>query len=109
MRPLIQEIQTAHTPESLGENLRGENGVVLLRTSQFDLPSVRPSHFSPSAPSVRAAKSLPPALNSQPSTLNFNSATPGTSSTPSWRATNCWTKLTCRFRLAVRLAIGATT
>ena len=41
MRPLIQEIQTAHTPESLGENLRGENGVVLLRTSQFDLPSAR--------------------------------------------------------------------
>src|ERR1039457_549298 len=41
MRPLIQEIQTAHTPESLGENLRAENGVVLLRTSQFDLPSAR--------------------------------------------------------------------
>jgi len=30
MRPLIQEIQTAHTPESLVENLRGENGIVLL-------------------------------------------------------------------------------
>ena len=41
MRPLIQEIQTAHTPESLVENLRGENGIALLRTSQFDSPSSR--------------------------------------------------------------------
>ena len=41
MRPLIQEISTVHTPESLVENLRGEAGVVLLRTSQFDLPSAR--------------------------------------------------------------------
>jgi para-aminobenzoate synthetase component I len=41
MRPLIQETQTAHTPESLVENLRGEPGIVLLRTSQFDSPSAR--------------------------------------------------------------------
>jgi para-aminobenzoate synthetase component 1 len=41
MRPLIEEIQTAHTPESLVENLRGEPGIVLLRTSQFDSPSAR--------------------------------------------------------------------
>ncbi len=41
MRPLIQEIQTAHTPESLVENLRGEPGTVLLRTSQFDSPLAR--------------------------------------------------------------------
>src|SRR5437868_2038960 len=41
MRPLIQEIATAHTPESLVENLRSERGVVLLRTSQFDSPSAR--------------------------------------------------------------------
>ena len=41
MRPLIQEIPTAHTPESLVENLRGENGIVLLRTSQFDSPAAR--------------------------------------------------------------------
>ncbi len=41
MRPLIEEIQTAHTPETLVENLRAEPGVVLLRTSQFDLPSAR--------------------------------------------------------------------
>jgi para-aminobenzoate synthetase component 1 len=41
MRPLIQEIPTAHTPESLVENLRGESGIVLLRTSQFDLPAAR--------------------------------------------------------------------
>ena len=41
MRPLIQEIATRHTPESLVENLHGETGTVLLRTSQFDLPSAR--------------------------------------------------------------------
>ncbi|HEX4264601.1 MAG TPA: anthranilate synthase component I family protein [Verrucomicrobiae bacterium] len=41
MRPLIQEIQTGHTPESLVENLRGEPGVVLLRTSSFDSPFAR--------------------------------------------------------------------
>src|ERR1039457_3351158 len=41
MRPLIQEIPTAHTPESLVANLRGEAGIVLLRTTQFDSPSAR--------------------------------------------------------------------
>src|SRR5437660_9748825 len=41
MRPLIQEIQTAHSPESLIEKLRGDPRVVLLRTSSFDSPSAR--------------------------------------------------------------------
>ena len=51
MRPLIQEIDTTHTPESLVENLRdrsrrgeaktGDGGVVLLRTSSFDSPKAR--------------------------------------------------------------------
>jgi para-aminobenzoate synthetase component 1 len=41
MRPLIQEIQTAHTPESLVEQLRGESGVVLLRSSSFDSTQAR--------------------------------------------------------------------
>ncbi len=44
MRPLIQEIQTAHTPESLVEQLRiADCGlrVVLLRTTQFDSPAAR--------------------------------------------------------------------
>ncbi len=41
MRPLIQEIITPHTPESLVEQLAGDHGVVLLRTTQFDLPSAR--------------------------------------------------------------------
>jgi len=49
MRPLIEEIQTAATPETLVENLRGEDGVVLLRTSQFELPSARYS-FVAAAP-----------------------------------------------------------
>ena len=41
MRPLIQEIQTAHTPEWLVEQLRGENGIILLRSNSFDSPQAR--------------------------------------------------------------------
>ena len=41
MRPLIHEVVTVHTPESLVEQLRGQPGIVLLRTSAFDLPSAR--------------------------------------------------------------------
>ena len=36
MRPVIQEITTAQSPESLVEQLRGEPGLVLLRTGLFD-------------------------------------------------------------------------
>jgi para-aminobenzoate synthetase component I len=46
MRPLIREIQTAHTPESLVDCLRGDPGVVLLRTSSFDSPSARYSYVT---------------------------------------------------------------
>jgi para-aminobenzoate synthetase component 1 len=51
MRPLIHEIQTAQTPESLVEQLSGETGlprrsqakagIVLLRSSSFDSPQAR--------------------------------------------------------------------
>ena len=45
MRPLIQEIQTSHTPESLVEQVRSPEfrvrNAVLLRTSSFDLPASR--------------------------------------------------------------------
>ena len=41
MRPLIHEIQTAHTPESLVEQLHGEPGVVLLRSALFESPQAR--------------------------------------------------------------------
>ncbi len=41
MCPLIQEVVTAHTPESLVEQLRGEPGVVLLRSALFDSPEAR--------------------------------------------------------------------
>jgi para-aminobenzoate synthetase component 1 len=41
MRPLIQEIQTAHTPESLIESLGGAPSVVLLRSAMFDSPHAR--------------------------------------------------------------------
>jgi para-aminobenzoate synthetase component 1 len=41
MRPMIQEIATGHTPESLVECLRDKPGVVLLRTSLFNSPSAR--------------------------------------------------------------------
>ncbi len=41
MRPLIQENSTQHTPESLVGQLRGERGVVLLRSALFDSPQAR--------------------------------------------------------------------
>jgi para-aminobenzoate synthetase component 1 len=41
MRPLIREVLTAHTPESLVESLHGEPGNVLLRSSSFDSPQAR--------------------------------------------------------------------
>jgi para-aminobenzoate synthetase component I len=41
MRPLIQEISTAHTPESLVDQLQGEPGLVLLRSALFDSPQAR--------------------------------------------------------------------
>ena len=46
MRPLLQDIPTAHTPESVVEYLRGETGVVLLRTTQFDSPAARYSFIT---------------------------------------------------------------
>jgi para-aminobenzoate synthetase component 1 len=41
MRPLIQQVTTVHTPESLVEQLRDERGVVLLRSNSFDSPNAR--------------------------------------------------------------------
>src|ERR1044071_8942115 len=41
MRPLIQEVTTSHTPDSLVEQLGGEPGVVLLRSAGFDSPQAR--------------------------------------------------------------------
>jgi para-aminobenzoate synthetase component 1 len=46
MRPLIHEISTAHTPESLAEQLRGEPGLVLLRSALFDSPQARYSFLA---------------------------------------------------------------
>ena len=46
MRPLIQEVQTAHTPESLVAGLQREPGRVLLRTAQFDSSSARYSYVA---------------------------------------------------------------
>jgi para-aminobenzoate synthetase component 1 len=46
MRPLIQEIQTVHTPESLVEQLHGERGIVLLRSTAFDSPQARYSFIA---------------------------------------------------------------
>jgi para-aminobenzoate synthetase component 1 len=40
MRPLVQEINTTHAPESLLERVRGD-GAVLLRTGSFDSPEAR--------------------------------------------------------------------
>jgi para-aminobenzoate synthetase component 1 len=41
MRPILQSVETAHTPESLVEQLAGERDVVLLRSSYFDSPQAR--------------------------------------------------------------------
>ena len=41
MRPIVEEIATAHSPESLVERLSGEPGIVLLRSSLFDSPQAR--------------------------------------------------------------------
>ncbi len=41
MRPILQEVSTSHSPESLVAALAGEKGVVLLRSRQFDLPQAR--------------------------------------------------------------------
>lgn len=41
MRPLIQEITTSHSPESLVERLHGEPGIVLLRSALFESSHAR--------------------------------------------------------------------
>ena len=41
MRPLIQPIQNTQTPETLVERLRGEPGIVLLRSGFFESPQAR--------------------------------------------------------------------
>ncbi len=41
MRPILEEIDTAHSPDSLVDELRGESGVVLLRSRMFDSPHSR--------------------------------------------------------------------
>jgi para-aminobenzoate synthetase component I len=41
MRPLVNEISSPHTPESLAGRIRGEPGLVLLRSASFDSPQAR--------------------------------------------------------------------
>lgn len=41
MNALIQPVETGHSPESLVDWLRGEPGIVLLRTASFDSPHAR--------------------------------------------------------------------
>ncbi len=41
MRTLIETVETAHTPESLGATLHGEPGRVVLRTGMFEVASAR--------------------------------------------------------------------
>jgi para-aminobenzoate synthetase component 1 len=48
MRPIVQECSTAHTPESLVEALRGQPGVVLLRSAFFPSPQARYSFVAAS-------------------------------------------------------------
>src|ERR1044072_2525588 len=46
MRPIVQPVATAQTPESLVEQLRGEAGLVLLRSALFDSPQARYSFLA---------------------------------------------------------------
>lgn len=46
MRPVIEEVRTQHTPESLAEALAGEPGRVLLRSRFFDSPQARYSFIA---------------------------------------------------------------
>ena len=41
MRPLLQEVVSAHSPETLVESIRGEPGIVLLRSALFESPQAR--------------------------------------------------------------------
>src|SRR5215471_11180533 len=41
MNCLIQQVCTAHSPESLAERLRGQPGLVVLRSAAFDSPQAR--------------------------------------------------------------------
>jgi para-aminobenzoate synthetase component 1 len=41
MRPIVQEVATQHTPESLVEAIGSEPGLVLLRSALFDSPQAR--------------------------------------------------------------------
>src|ERR1051326_7030431 len=46
MRPLVQEISSSSTPESLVEKLRDEPGIVLLRSAFFDSSQARYSFLA---------------------------------------------------------------
>ncbi len=48
VRPLIQEITTAQTPESLVEQLGGKRGIILLRSAGFDSAQARYSFVAAS-------------------------------------------------------------
>jgi len=69
MRPLSQEIQTAHTPESLVESLGGAAGVVLLRSAMFDSPHARYS-FVTAEPFLTFRSSGSRCEVTQPATCN---------------------------------------
>ena len=58
MRTLVETVETAHTPESLGAALHGEPGRVVLRTAMFEVASARYSivpdrFYRPDLESVR--------------------------------------------------------
>src|SRR4026209_2119017 len=46
MRPVIEEVSTQHTPESLAHSLLGEPGLALLRSQFFDSPQARYSFLA---------------------------------------------------------------
>ena len=51
MRPLVEELSVATSPEALVQKMQGERGVMLLRSASFDSPHARYS-FVVARPSV---------------------------------------------------------
>ena len=98
MRPILQEVGTGHSPESLVAALGGEAGVVLLRSRQFDLPQARYS-FVTARPLVtfRSSGSVCEILSPEgragilPALVNIeNKGQAGSTALPSRQVGNPW-------------------
>ena len=58
MRPLLQEVVSAHSPETLVDGIRGEPGIVLLRSALFESPQARYSFVAARGLKNRGGKAV---------------------------------------------------